>query len=206
MQGWTPQWLAWSDGGGVGEEPQKFAPYVHAGESIPLPSEAAYEYCHSAKAYGECLGQSSPLALAGDFRVTDRIQSLSIGISTADLNNAGTTGNVYVTVLGVVWGPLDNGGDNFEAGSSRIYNLFELFPDKIPPNPLVGDLTSTMVSVEGGNFWSWFWSGDGDWRPAKIDVYVNNRLFVFFYPSQWLTTWPPGLNFWMVPIDLAAAR
>jgi hypothetical protein len=200
-RGWTPAWLDWWKGGQHGPEPRpKFAPYAHAGDPVPVDTQAWFPGSHKLPSY--YLGTQQLLAAAGNpqLRPHDAITSLVVRIKTRNSLGGGTDNDVFIRLLGVSWGALDNPGNDFEAGSVGTYDLFAMFPARIPPNPRVADLTSLGLHLGDGVFYFSVWTMA--WDPEWVEITVNGIVFTTVRFSSGTLTWSSSRDV-VVPISVA---
>lgn len=174
-QGWTPAWLTWWYGGKVGPEPTKFAPFIHAGTSVPVSTTAYFPWSHTmSNYYGGCV-QLKPYVSNPQLHPADPVTQLVVRIKTANKLGAGTDNDVYVGLMGVVWGPLDKPGENdFEAGSVGVYDLFAMFPNLKPAAPICADINSLSLILGDGVFYFSVWNMA--WDPEWVEIDVNGKV------------------------------
>ncbi len=199
-RGWTPDWMLWWNGGKHGPEPSpKFVPYAHVGSPIPVDTQAWFPGAHLMTNY--YLGcQQLPAAFGNrQLNPTDAVTSLVVRIRTRDSLGGGTDNDVFISLLGVQWGPLDNPGDDFEAGSVGTYDLFAAFPTKIPPNPHVSDLTSIGLHLGDGIFYFSVWTMA--WDPEWVEITVNGIVFATATILSGTLTWSTSRDL-LIPIYL----
>ncbi|HEY5262236.1 MAG TPA: hypothetical protein VIJ33_09000 [Solirubrobacteraceae bacterium] len=178
-RGWTPQWLRWYYGGKVGSEPTKWAQYVHVQAGVAITTRASFPWSHALTNYFRGCAQLKPYVNNPLLRPSDPITRLSVRIKTADAIGSGTDNDVFIDLLGVRWGALDNPGNDFEAGSIGVYDLFAMFPSKVPPSPTCGQLTSVGLHLGDGAFYTSVWTMG--WDPEWAAIEVNDIVFTTIY-------------------------
>lgn len=200
-RGWTPAWMQWYNAGRQGPEPSpKFVAFVHVGTSVLIQTAAWFPSSHlMTNYYLGCQqllsGTGNPL-LPPDTAVT----SLTVRIKTRDSLGAGTDNDVFIRLMGVTWGPLDNPGNDFEQGSIGTYDLFATWPEKIPPNPKVRDLTSMGLHLGDGIFY--FSVYTMAWDPEWVEITVNGIVLTQIVFISGTLTWSTSRDV-TVPIHLS---
>jgi len=187
-EGETPTYQRWVAGGKVGPEPTMYEPYVHVQAPVAVDNQRAFPSCHWLESYYRSCIEMTPAGVAPGLKPTDPVRSLVVRIKTADRLGAGTDADVYLRLLGVNWGPLDRPDKNdFEQGSIGVYDLFAMFPSKVPANPTCGQLNELVLGL-GFGYWD-TWSGS-EWEPAWIEVEVNGAAtkIILSGSLHWSTT------------------
>lgn len=199
-RGWTPAWMNWYDHGKVGPEPTpKFAPYVHVGDSVVTSTNVSFPSCHYLTDYYN--GCYQLLGAVGNpvLRPHDLITSLVVRIKTRDELGAGTDNDVFIGMLRVSWGPLDKPGNDFEPGSIGTYDLFAMFPSKVPPNPRVSDLDAYTLELGDGVFYFSVWTMA--WSPEWVEITVNGIVYTKSVIPYGYLTWSTS-RYYTVPISV----
>ena len=153
-----------------------------------------FPYAHNLRAYYDTIQGINPTPLGTtSLQGSDLVTSLKLTIHTASWFGAGTDADVYVTIGGVIWGPLDKSGYNdFEYNDTDTYDLFQMFPSRVPGNLFVNDLYGTEVvfyvtNVGYTDIYTYSWGLD--W----VDVIVNNQVLTRLQYQKWVNTPSEGL-------------
>jgi hypothetical protein len=162
--------------------PATYPPYVHSGTLIALTAPDWVQ--HFMLGYYWAIAATQPTQGDSGFHPADPVTSLVLKIKTADTIGAGTDADISVNIMGVSWGVLDLPWQtDFGRGAYDTYDLFALFPGKIPPNPTVHDITSISFSMSNiGYFDTYTYS----WKLAYVDIRVNLRSFCRVNFNTWI--------------------
>jgi pimeloyl-ACP methyl ester carboxylesterase len=159
-----------------------FPPYVHSGQPVALTSPDWVQ--HFMQGYYWAIAATQPAQSDSGFHPADPVTSLVLKIKTADNAGAGTDADISVNIMGVDWGVLDTPWQtDFGTGDYDTYDLYALFPSKVPASPTVHDITSIAFSMSNiGYFDTYTYS----WKLAYVDIRVNQRPFCTVNFNTWI--------------------
>jgi len=167
---------------GMMGNPATYPPYVHSGTLVALTAPDWVQ--HFMLGYYWAIAATQPTKSDSGFHPADPVTSLVLKIKTADTIGSGTDADISVSIMGVNWGVLDLPWQtDFGRGAYDTYDLFALFPGKIPPNPTVHDITSIAFSMSNiGYFDTYTYS----WKVEYVDIRVNSRSFCRVAFNAWV--------------------
>lgn len=162
--------------------------YMHVATEVNLLTNEWFPFSHKLQSYYRGCQQMIEVHSQSVFDPSAPITDLKVRIKTRDTLGAGTDNDVYVEVLDRSWGPLDSPGDDFERGSTHMYDLYEMFPGTKPSPPLqIRDLDGRVrLRMRSGPFY--FSMFNGTWKPEWLELIVNDSIVgrkYFEGPFDW---------------------
>jgi Lipase (class 3)/PLAT/LH2 domain len=148
--------------------------------------------------YRECLKllPVKPPDWPKDLTRHDRLESLVVRIKTFNSWFAGTDCDVYLNLLGTLWGPLNSVPLDFETATTSEFDLFARFPQLVRTDWTVGSLQSLGLSLAGRPRLE-----AAAWRPEWIEITVNKKKAVRIELGQWVY-WGQRNNLIMFKLDV----
>ena len=155
------------------------------GQEIIYGNEKYFPMAHQVHNYYNGLLPLAPSPISGSLQGYEAISSLVIKVHTSSDLFAGTNADIDIYLLGVTWGPLDNSWhDDLERGSTDTFDLFEMFPSKVPSGKVVSDLYGSWVVVDYPIDFNGL-TADA-WKLDWIDIYVNGIKFTRLNFYDWI--------------------
>ncbi|MFL6675321.1 MAG: lipase family protein [Massilia sp.] len=150
-----------------------YPPYVHAGTKVALTGPDWVQ--HMMQGYYWAIATSQPNHIQTGFLPDEPVTSLVLQIKTADTIGSGTDADISVNIMGVQWGVLDLPWQtDFGRGDYDTYDLFALFPGKVPSGATVKDIVSIKFAMSGINNINMYTC---TWKLEYVDIRVNSRPF-----------------------------